>query len=283
MQTFDPIIIQLSALQQSLPVVRANDMIGEGSIHIASLRTALSMLQSAEKAVVKIAPGVKANTTGKQSLVTAVNVVSSLIDGMEENLVEHAELRNQLENVSNHLDQAKGLMKKFDAERQAVAAAQDPSKQVTSAQLFGKSNRYAKTMPADGAKFADDISILRLPVVPMFANVVSAQQLASIGFHVESNDGFYTVLENQILIGINITKNSTVKPLVRAEEVASVLSGKMGEHLSIMGTDLIQGAGRNSAHSKGFIWFWALPHAMLDRMNKKLGTTALNNWGFPFK
>jgi hypothetical protein len=286
MSKLESISSTLDKIRQQIPVVRKDDLIVQGSLHWDRLNNhILPVLREAEKQITKTAPpGSKSSKTGKIEIVSSINLVQSVVDAMESNDLEQADLKELLAKLSDYLKEGSQKMSDLAASMVAVAKTDEElASGEGEEKLFSKMARYTNDLPVNGAKEKDAFVLRRLPVIPGFKTAVATDTLHKIGFKVVSNDGFYTVLGDQLCIGINIAgKDKPKDALAYAKQIASVVGAKMGEQFSVMGDDLKYGAGRGIAKSKGYVWYWLVPHALLTRMNR-FGGAALQDWGFAFK
>lgn len=285
MSTLQEIATTLSALRHAVPAPKAGDLIGAGSLHHQALASMVPSLRAVEGQFSKAAPSAMPNASGKTSVVTSINIATSLMDGMESGEVELSDVQEGVTMLTASLDEAIATVNRFALKKeQASMRAHDPDGTQVNERLFGKTSKYASTLPKD-AKAKDDPFIIRhLPIVPQFEGVVTTEQLAKAGFRIEGQSGFYTVLGNQLVIGINLKHEDLPANLTHyAKQIAAIVGQKSNERYSIMGDELVLGAGRRVASSKGYVYFWAVPHALLNRMNRLIGEAVLNDWGFPFR
>lgn len=288
MSKLETISSTLEKVRKLVPVVRPDDMVVQGSLHWDRLNNhILPVLREAEKQITKASPpGTKSAKTGKIEVVSSINLVQSVVDAMESDEVNAKEVKEAMAKLTDYLSTG---VKKID-DMIATSSVKQPSEEEMlashdgegEAKLFAKMARYADNLPVNGVKEKEQFTIKRLPVVPVFKSPVTAQQLHKIGFKVVTNEGFYSVLGDQLCLGINVAKDKPKDVNKRAAEIAGAVSHQLGEQYSIMGADLRIGAGRQIAKTKGYVWFWLVPHALLTRMDR-FGGSALQDWGFAFK
>lgn len=283
MSSMNEIESTLKALRHGVPHLKSGDLIGPGSLHYQSLAQLQVSLREVESQFSKAAPSALPATTGKTNVVTSINIVTSLMDGMESGDVEFADLEQGVTMLTASMDEAVATVGSYKpnstTERQR---AEDRAP--VSEQLFGKLRKYGLTLPTKASKKDDPFIIKYLPILPAFEGVVTTEQLAKIGFKIEAHSGFYSVLGNQLVLGINLEHPDLPANLTQyAHQLLDIVGRKLGERYSLMGDELILGAGRRIPSSKGYVYFWAVPHGVLNRMNHLLGETVLSDWGFPFK
>lgn len=299
------VVAQIIKAKEALPVIRKGDRIGPGSLHCQAMNQVLSMLQDCEEVIsrapITVVAGRK-TVPGKTSIVTSVNIASSLVDGMDDNEVSEAEVKEALQSLSSHLDTCMAsLANAAKATEKATVTEEAVSLETASpqAQLFGKMQKYADSLPKDGKKEKEPFVLRRVPVTPVFEGGASAEDLSKIGFKTINSVSFfmkrstgsgggdsatYNVIADQLVVGINLSKEEHPGGLAHyAEELADLAGRKLGERLAVMGSDLTLGGGRSTTASKGYVYFWLVPHTLLNRMNRVMGSTELADWGFPFK
>lgn len=290
MNKLELVVSTLKKIQLDVPVIRKGDMIEKGSLHWDRLANhVMPVLREAEKQITKGAPpGTRAATSGKTEVVCSINLVQSVIDGMEDKELSHADLKEAMAKLQDYLRNGSSKIEQVLATTVAAKVDQQEHEENAveqaegEAKLFAKMARFADGLPTNGAKDKDPFVLKRLPVIPTFKKAITAGQLHKIGFKVLTNEGYYTVLGDQLCVGINIAKEKPKSPLDYAKHVAQVVSNKLGEQYSVMGEDLKLGAGRPLTRTKGYLWFWLTPHAVLTRMDR-FGGSALQDWGFAFK
>lgn len=288
MSKLETISSTLEKIRKLVPVVRPGDMVVQGSLHWDRLNNhILPVLREAEKQITKASPpGTKSAKSGKIEVVSSINLASSVVDAMESGDIDVGEVKEAMAKLTDYLSAG---VKKIDnmvatasvkpQSEEELLAAHDGEGE---AKLFAKMARYADDLPTQGVKEKDTFTIKRLPVVPVFKTPVAAETLHKIGFKVVTNEGFYSVLGDQLCLGINVAKDKPKDINKRAQEIAQVFSHKMDMQYSVMGLDLRIGAGRKIEKTKGYVWFWLVPHALLTRMDR-FGGAALQDWGFAFK
>ena len=124
-----------------------------------------------------------------------------------------------------------------------------------------------------------DFVIHRAPIIPMSTPPIQFEKLAALGFVAERLGG-YTVLEDQLVLGLNsgYTQRALQElrktPAATAEMIVGQLEQKSGRKYEI-----IHGQGKGVGQ-----WWWLMTSKDLDRLRQACmgGRMKITNWGFAF-
>lgn len=206
-----------------------------------------------------------------------------------------------------------GKVQKDDLERDqkynARRAAKEMENDTALKALFTKNTIHRSKLPS--AKKDDDEFVLRqFPVVPIFDPLVHPKALRQAGFAVSSTEGFYNILDKQLLLGVNlevigegkgakVTDDMTPKEIRRAnklaetrvtnavkqriQEIVQIVEKRLGKKLHVAGSEN-DAAGVRIKGSDGFLWFWLLSNHEIDSLRKALGGRGVEivEWGVAF-
>lgn len=293
------VLIAVSELNTALgdfPIISPHTTLAEDGPLIPRLDSLMSKLKEIERDVSKATVGHKPNVSGRTNIVNAYNLISTVHDAILDDVgVKRDTLATKLRDAKLELKKVVNALTVLEESRtQRVESAGHNTDSISDIDHahFPSSSSYSG-IPKNPKK-ADEFILLRLPVVPVFKTVLNNEQLAKIGFKVGGHEGLYTILEDQYIVGINLMKmeeeevgkKKVIKrgdPHDRAKEVAGVLAKRLNESVSIIGDELVLGAGRKIASSPKFVYYWVVRDTLLSRLYAKAGHTAISDWGFAFK
>jgi len=140
--------------------------------------------------------------------------------------------------------------------------------------------KYARQLPAteaDSLRMGDFI-LQKMPIVAMTETIATPQDFEKGGFTVKPI-GFYSVLENQLVLGIhaNRLKTKKVDPETFKTYVIEKLQRELGKRLVVIGKPM---GYKNS----GYIYYWLVPEQNVDRFrNRTHKPLTIKQWHFAFK
>lgn len=149
-----------------------------------------------------------------------------------------------------------------------------------SAGAISEYQKYARQLPAteaDSLKMGDFI-LQRMPIVAMTDPIATPEDFTKGGFVVKPI-GFYSVLENQLVLGIhtNRLKNKNIDPKTYQTYVIEKLEREVHTKLIAIGKPM---GYKNS----GYTYYWLVPEKTVDnfrtRAHKPL---TVKQWHFAFK
>jgi hypothetical protein len=141
--------------------------------------------------------------------------------------------------------------------------------------------KYSTTSRDLNVLLAKNYIFTRVPVVPLSKPPLSPAELDKLGFKV-SRIGYYPVIENQLVLGLNpkyvLNAKSDMKktPVQLAQYLVDVLNKKSGHKYQILG-----GVAK---HKTGY-YFWLVTDRDTDLFRKAAGGNRflLQSWGFAFE
>lgn len=149
-----------------------------------------------------------------------------------------------------------------------------------SAGAIAEYQKYARQLPAteaDSLRMGDFI-LQKMPIVAMTDPIATPQDFEKGGFTVKPI-GFYSVLENQLVLGIhsNRLKEKKVDPETFKTYVIEKLQRELGNRLVVVGKAM---GYKNS----GYIYYWLVPEKNVDRFrNRAHKPLTVKQWHFAFK
>lgn len=138
--------------------------------------------------------------------------------------------------------------------------------------------KYASMMPHSAVDAKKKFIILRAPVVAITNPIVSAEEYDKGGF-TSTPVGFYSVIENQLIVGVNalLLKDQQINVEEFRKFVLETAGHKMNTRLITLGKPI---GYKNS----GYSFSWVIPEKELDHfrsMTHKVLTPT--EWGWAFK
>lgn len=162
-----------------------------------------------------------------------------------------------------------------------------PGKVDTVIELINKSGdviseyqKYARQLPAteaDSLKMGDFI-MQRMPIVAMTDPIATPQDFEKGGFTIKPI-GFYSVLENQLVLGIhaNRLKAKKVDPETFKTYVIEKLQRELNKKLIVIGKPM-------GYKTSGYIYYWLVPEQNVDRFRTRAHKPlTVKQWHFAFK
>lgn len=139
--------------------------------------------------------------------------------------------------------------------------------------------RFRSQIPKESNQL---IVLRKMPIIPLFTgSAPSAEDLSMAGFDVDKFGNRYVVLNNQIVVGVNLSKTDQVKSAKRGRasdesnndflnSVHDQLESQLGS-LERIGT---------SKGTEGFQWFWFVKTSMINRLNSTGKRLGVSQWDF---
>lgn len=122
-----------------------------------------------------------------------------------------------------------------------------------------------------------DFVVARIPIIPVGDRPLSADKLKKAGLKAEDLAG-YTVLYNQIVVGIN----KSAKETFREKDVSKILDKIISNLESVTNEDLYLVTNEGNPY-KGAIWYWLANKYEINSILKSAGGhIKIKHWGFSF-
>ncbi len=140
--------------------------------------------------------------------------------------------------------------------------------------------KFARQLPATEAdsKHMGDFILKRMPVIALTDPSVSAQEFEKAGF-ITKSIGFYAVLENQLVMGVqeNTLKSKKMDPKTYAKFVLQKVERELHAKYQIVG----QPTGYKNS---GYVYYWLVPEKSIDQLrNRAHKALTVKKWYFAFK
>lgn len=226
--------------------------------------------------------------TAVQSIEFAANYLQSVLDTIENreadsNLIEtlHDKVAKNIRGFFTQMKetvnmQASGARKTGSTEIHAKRMSlEDARRQAQS--LFRKNSKHKSKLPK--SKFSKKtLVVMEVPIIPIFKKMITPKELESLGFDIQSV-GFYSVLENQLVVGINYqyTKEQNIKNKDYINHVTQSLSKKTGHSYMVLDDKPIKYG------NSGFLYYWLIDEKDLNRLTRAgVREAGIANWGFAF-
>ncbi len=130
---------------------------------------------------------------------------------------------------------------------------------------------YSTKMPRDGSKTNKPFTVNEFPIIPLFSGSgIAAKYFNALGINTKEI-GFYIVLEKQLCVGIN----THVESGIDIDDIVNALEERQKRKWSVMGTP--------KKDKNGYLWYWLLPNAILDKLSHEGKHLKISQWGFAFK
>lgn len=165
------------------------------------------------------------------------------------------------------------LMREADKDARILKIIEDSGPDI---QNYAK---YASDLPQTSVDTKRSFIVAKVPVITVTDPVITAGEWAKAGF-VSKSVGFYPVVENQLVIGINSNKvkESGMKPDEYRQMILEAVQHKLNTKLTPVSNIAL------GFRSSGFTYMWVMTERDMDRLRNVTHKAFVpKSWGFAFK
>lgn len=129
---------------------------------------------------------------------------------------------------------------------------------------------YKNKFPKEAIKNDKYFVILRAPIIPVLAPLLTLEQVENSGFDAEAI-GKYLVFKDQLAVGMNLTKEDGPSE----KDIIDTISDRTGKNWAQVGKPITD--------KKGWRWIWIVPEKVLNQLTSKNIHLNAREWGFAFR
>lgn len=210
--------------------------------------------------------------------------IVSFLENANSNLHSAMEIakiaKNEKLKRTNPASEKAGIFDNYDTKNFSTEMPTDTvlKKLLESEPVIQNFQRYSMLLPHLESEVKNVFSIKRLPVIAIFQNPITTQELEHSGFLV-SKIGFYPILQNQIVVGLAEKKMAEKK--MDSKKFLNTLLSKIERETH----SKYQIIGKPTGfRQSGMLYYWLASENNINKMRAKVGKSFLvRQWQFPFR